>query len=167
MRNVCLACLLTLSSIVSLQAADLDMAGLDTPADKLPAARRLLSWLKSLGYESELSKDGEEVFVSEYKLRIYPVLNAAGIDRLIVISTYGGFPENVRNQALLAEIARLNSQQHAAHLALTSNGGVMFVSSLTFDESLSPRLFRLFMEHANMSASSIIDANPKLAACIK
>ena len=151
----------------SLRGADLDMSGLDTPNDKLPAARRLLSWVKSLGYSATLSEDNEMVLIKDYRLSIYPVLNADGIDRIIVQNIYAGNPANTRDDKLAATIAIINKDFHAAQVSVMDNGSIRFTTYLTFDDMLSPRLFKLFMEHSNRIAEFYINKNKKLSDCIK
>ncbi len=157
--------ILTFSPLVN--AADLDVTGLETPRDKSVAAKRLLGWVTSLGYKAELTRDGEDVMVADTKLTLSPNLKLDSIDRIIVYNVYAGMVENKSNPELAALIADLNSSKYNANIYVDDVGGIGFVSAITFDDTLTPRMLRLFMEHANRSASLTIKNNPLLAKSVK
>lgn len=155
------------SNVCALRGADLDLSGLETPADRLPAVRRLFNWVQSMGYDVKLSTDGEEIFLKDYKLVVSPFASTSRPDTLLVFNTYVGYPENVGNAKLEAEIAAINQEQASVHVMMKSNGGIMFVSELPFDDSLSPKLFRMYMEFCNKQAQYILGSHPILAARVR
>lgn len=168
MRSLILALFACLSAFANLRANDLDVAGLDTPRDKTAAANRLLLWTRSLGYDAVLSQDGEDVFIKELKLTVSPVLNDDnGIDRLVIYNAYAGKPGNFGDKELTDVVTAINADQIAAQVSVLRTGSVLFVTYVSFDDKLSPILFRKFLEHSNRMAEVIINANPQLAKFIK
>jgi hypothetical protein len=151
--------------VSSLHAEDLNVSGLKTPRDKDVAAKRLLEWIKSVGYKVKLSDDGEDVFVYDTKLMLSPKLTDDSIDRIVVYNRYRGKVGNKSNPELAAVISKINTDQNAVSIFLDGDA-VAFVTVLTFDDTLTPRLLRLFMDSSNKSAEIIIKANPDLSKYI-
>ncbi len=160
-----IAVILTLSPALS--AADLDVNGLETPRDKIVAAKRLLDWVSSLGYKAVLSDDGEDVLVTDTKLTLNPRLSADKVDRIVVYNSYAGKIGNLDSQELNALIAKLNSRLNTVNIFVADQGSITFASSLAFDDTLTPRLLRLFMDHCNRAAELVIKANPELGKFIR
>ena len=160
-----LVVLVLMTLVSSLRAEDLDVSGLKTPRDKAVAAKRLLEWIKSIGYKVKLSDDGEDVFVYDTKLMLSPKFTDDSIDRIVVYNRYRGKAGNKTSQELAAVISKLNADQNAVSIFVDGDA-VAFVSVLTFDDTLTPRLLRLFMDSSNRSAEIVIKANPDLSKYI-
>jgi len=149
----------------ALIAADLDVSGLKTPRDKTVAGKRLLEWVISLGYKAKLTDDGEDVLVFDTKLMLSPRFTDDSVDRIVVYNNYKGQVGNKGNSELATVISKLNTELNTVSIFL-SGDDVVFVSDLTFDDTLTPRLLRLFMDSANKSAEIVLKANEGLSKYI-
>ena len=167
MRIVLLTLLACLGTVPSLRAADLDLTGMDTPRDRKAAAVRIMEWAKSIGFDAALTADGEEVFVRDMKLTLRAVLNDVGVDRIIVFNSYRGKPGNASDPQVPVILGKVNGSQIAAKVSVDGDGDILFDTTLAFDNTLSPRLFRCFLEHSNKAADMLIQNHPELAALMK
>jgi hypothetical protein len=156
---------LILALTPALNAADLDVSGLKTPRDKTVVGKRLLEWVRSLGYKVKLSDDGEDVFVYDTKLTLAPRITEDSIDRIVFYNQYKGKVGNKNNLELAAVISKLNTELNSVSIFL-SGDDVVFVADLVFDDTLTPRMIRLFMDSTNKSAEIVIKANSDLSKCI-
>jgi hypothetical protein len=126
-------------------AAPRPSAGLLMPApDEQGAGALLAGFLLGLGWTVTL--DGTRVTASRGDERLYldPVLEAAGLDRVIV--TRAWTPAPGASEAELAAFARELNEVLNVGQFLAEPRGLVFQASLPFLEELDPRLLVAFLD---------------------
>lgn len=120
-------------------------AGLAMPApDEAGAASLLAGYLLATGWTVRLADEALVVASrGDEAIRLEPVLDAAGLDRVIVARSWRRAPE-VADEALQAFARELNEALNVGQFRAVDEGLVL-QASLPFLENLDPRLLDAFL----------------------
>jgi len=121
-------------------------AGLAMPAPhEARAASLLAGYLLAQGWTVRLEDDTRvEASSGEQSLRLEPLLDSSGIDRIVVTRTWPAAP-GATNDELGAFALELNQALNVGHFRATEQG-LALQSSLYFLEVLQPRLLGAYLD---------------------
>lgn len=155
-----------LASSAFLPAADLIVAGMDNDVD---ASVLLHEWASGIGYSASLSTTKKAVFIKDdLNYALMMKVSSSGVDRIVIYNTYAGKPSNVNSQELLAIVRNINLERNVCSAYIDKQGDLVLRYVLSFDDRISPKLFRIQLEHVKSSSEDIIDAfAERLAPYIK
>lgn len=120
-------------------------AGLGMPAtDEAGAASLLAGYLLAHGWTVRLADDAAvEASRGDERLRLAPLLDAEGLDRIVVTRTWPRAAQ-ATDESLAAFAAELNEMLNVGQFR-ADDAGLAFQSSLPFLETLEPRLLDAFL----------------------
>jgi hypothetical protein len=155
-----------LASSASLLAADLVVAGMDNDVD---ASVLLHDWASGIGYSASLSETKKSVFIKDdLNYALMMKVSSSGVDRIVIYNTYEGKPSNVNSQELLAIVRNINLERNVCSAYIDKRGDLVLRYVLSFDDRISPKLFRIQLEHVKSSSEDIFDTfADRLAPYIK
>ena len=145
-----------------LSAADLDVTGMSNDVD---ASILLRDWTSSIGYTSTLSESRKTVFIKDkFGFGLIIKVIPQGLDRIVIYNTYAGKPSNANSQELLRIVSEINQKKNVCSAYVDKAGDLVFRYVLSFDDRLTPKLFRYQLEHIESSSDGIMkDFQEKLS----
>jgi hypothetical protein len=165
-HKFCVFILLMAASVTELSAADLNVAGVKTETD---AARLLCEWAADIGYTAELSDSKKTVYIKDdfnYLLSIKPA--QSGVDRILIYNIFRGKQSNVDSDELHAIVRAINREKNVCTAIVDNSGDLIFRYVLSFDDRLSPALFRHEIDHVKSTSAFVLkEFSDKLAPFYK
>lgn len=156
MRILWLALVVSFSGFLSCaaSAADLDLTGIN---DDVAASVIVKGWLSDLGYSPQL-EPGEKVLSIQLdgKYVVAPKISKSGVDRLIVYKYFKGKPSNARSEVLKEIVREINNRYNVCSAYVDDDGDLNLRYLIYFDDKLTPKLFRLSLDHIKSATSQII-----------
>ncbi len=143
-----------LAFAASVSAADLDMGGLDSNE---AGTVRLNEWLVDIGYKSEMAPSRTGLTITDGgKYTLAPIVSVKGVDRLVFYKLYKGKPSNAKSEELHAIVREINNRFNVCCAYVDEDGDFQMRFTTTFDDKMSPKLFRNTLEHVKTSTDIII-----------
>ena len=155
MRKLWLALVVSFSAFLGrASAADLDLTGVN---DDVASSVIVSRWLSDLGYSPEL-ETGEKILSIQLdgKYLVAPKISKSGVDRLIVYKYYKGKPSNARSEVLKEIVREINNKYNVCSAYVDDDGDLNLRFLIYFDDKLTPKLFRLSLDHVKSATSQII-----------
>jgi len=155
MKKFWLASVLSFSCLVTsgLSAADLDVGGMN---DDVAATVILNRWLSDIGYTTKLQSGEKQLFIEEGKMDILPRVSTTGVDRLIVYKLFRGKPSNANSLALKEIVREINNRFNVCSSYVDDDGDLHLRFVIMFDDKMTPKLFRLSLDHIKNAVTTII-----------
>jgi hypothetical protein len=156
MRKLWLALVVSFSGFLgcSASAADLDLTGIN---DDVAASVIIKSWLSDLGYSPELVPGEKQLSIQlDGRYVVAPKISKSGVDRLIVYKYFKGKPSNARSEVLKEIVREINNRYNVCSAYVDDDGDLNLRFLIYFDDKLTPKLFRLSLDHVKSASSQII-----------
>lgn len=134
-------------SLASLKANSYNITGID---DDTVAGKELARWATTIGIKPEkIFDDGTMWIREEFRWQAYVRCHTQGNapDRFIFTSFIRGKPTNKNNAEVAALMNQLNDDYNVCSFYIDSDGDLVMQFNLCFDDTLSPALFRKFIQH--------------------
>ncbi len=144
-------------------AADLDISS--AGQSNAEATKLLYRFAEDIGSDVSRPKpDGEFFALNQDGVKMLIDVKAAssGVDRAVARIFFTGKKEHANSVDMHKLLAKLNRTYNTCTISIDSDGDVCFLFVLSFDNRVSPKLFRLWCEHVSQCTQTIISNEPEL-----
>ena len=140
--------------VIPVSAVDYDVSGMSNDVD---ASLQLKSWITDIGFTANNTESRDGVLVEDdYRVAIFPKVNAKGLDRLVIYKTFKGKSSNVGSAELAKLMNEVNNKFNVCSAFVDKDGDLVLRFILTFDDKITPRLFRNTLEHVKGGTVNLI-----------